>query len=502
MPVENPRSVFRRLPHDRAVPQPTSARYRLPRQFGTVQLVMIGLGVMIGAGIFSLAGQQAAASAGPGVLVSFVIGSFVCLLAALSYAELSSTIPAAGSVYTFTYVAFGELWGWLVGWALILEVLIAGALVARVWAAYFVATVNGIVGEAPSWLTENASVDSGPNWVAFALLVVLTLLVLTGTKLSARVLSVVVVAKVAVILFVIAIGARYFSIDNFTPLIPDSRPVTGDAGGATVIQSLLGRADAFGWMGVFTAAGVIVFAYIGFDLIATAAEDAVHPRHSVPRAMLISLAVVTLLYLAMATVLVGLRPYTELGSAAPVSDALTAAGVTWAATLVNLGALLALTTVIMVVLIAQSRLLFAMGRDRLLPGVLGEVSAFGAPSNAAAVAGTVAAVVALYPGLVDLEQLLVLGALFSFLFCSVGVIVLRRAQPDLERGFRVPLVPLVPLVSALAILWLMLNLSPVTWRNFTVWMAAGLVFYLAYGRRTSNLAAAAAPAARGSHVLR
>jgi APA family basic amino acid/polyamine antiporter len=269
-----------------------------------------------------------------------------------------------------------------------------------------------------------------------------------------------------------------------------------------VIQSLLGRAHSFGWMGVCTAAGVIVFAYIGFDLIATSAEDAVHPRRTIPRSMLISLGLVTLLYLAMGAVLVGLRPYTELGSAAPISDALTAAGVGWAANLVNLGALLALTTVVMVVLIAQSRLLFAMGRDRLLPAPLGEVSGFGAPSKAAAVAGTAAALLALYPGLVDLEQLLVLGALFSFLFCSIGVILLRRSQPDLERGFRVPLVPFVPLLSALSTIWLMLNLATVTWRNFAVWMAVGLAFYLVHGRRTSNLVGQPPADLHGTHALR
>lgn len=494
-------SVFRRLPADHAVQQVTSARHRLPRQFGTGQLVMLGLGVMIGAGVFSLAGKEAAATAGPAVLISFVIASLVCLLAALSYAELSSTIPAAGSVYTFSYVAFGELWGWLVGWALMLEVLIAAALVARVWAAYFVATVNGFAGGVPSWLAANASVDTGINWVAFLLLLALTLLVLTGTKLSARVLSVVVMAKVAVILFVIVVGARYVSADNYTPLVPKSQPVAGNAGSTTVLQGLIGSTNSFGLMGVFTAAGVIVFAYIGFDLIATAAEDAVDPRRSIPRSMLISLALVTLLYLAMAAVLVGLRPYTKLGSDAPVSDALTAAGVTWAANLVNVGALLALTTVIMVVLIAQSRLLFAMGRDGLLPRPLGEVSGFGAPSNAAAVAGTSAALLALYPGLVDLEQLLVIGALFSFLFCSIGVILLRYTQPDLERGFRVPFVPWVPLLAAVATIWLMLNLNTVTWRNFAVWMVLGVGFYLLYGRRNSNLANPTR-VVRGTHAIR
>jgi APA family basic amino acid/polyamine antiporter len=502
MPSGTSRSVLRRLPAEQAVPQVTSARHRLPRQFGTAQLVMLGLGVMIGAGIFSLAGKQAAANAGPAVLVSFLLASFVCLLAALSYAELSSTIPAAGSVYTFSYVAFGELWGWLVGWALILELLVAAALVARVWSAYFVATIDGFGLPVPDWLGQSASVGEGLNWVGFGVLALLTLMVVTGTKLSARVLSVVVVAKVAVILFVIVVGARYVSASNYTPFVPERVPAAEAGGGTTVLQLLLGSSDTFGLVGVFTATGVIVFAYIGFDLIATAAEEAVEPRRSIPRSMLISLGLVTVLYLAMAAVLVGLRPHTELGGAAPVTEALTAAGVTWAADLVNLGALLALTTVILVLLIAQSRLLFAMGRDRLLPEPLGRVSSLGAPGVAAGVAGTVAALVALYPGLADLEQLLVIGALFAFLFCAVGVIWLRHSQPDLERGFRVPWVPALPLLSALATVWLMLNLTTLTWRNFGVWMTAGLVLYLAYGRRTSNLADRAPVVRQGTHAMR
>jgi APA family basic amino acid/polyamine antiporter len=240
-------------------------------------------------------------------------------------------------------------------------------------------------------------------------------------------------------------------------------------------------------MGIFTAAGVIVFAFIGFDLIATAAEDARNPRQSIPRAMLAAIGIVTALYVAMATVLVGLRPYKELGTDAPVSDALKAVGTGWAADVINVGALLALTTVVLVVLIAQSRVLFAMGRDGLLPSVLGRVGSGSTPTRAAAVAGVVAALVALDPHTAAREQLLVLGTLFAFAFCSVGVIRLRRSQPDLERGFRVPLVPLVPALSLLATLWLSLNLTATTWRDFGIWMVVGLVLYGLYGRRHSAL---------------
>ena len=473
------------MPAEQAIHLTTQARHRLPRVFRTPHLVMLGLGVMIGAGIFGLAGAEAASTAGPAVILSFVVAALVCLLAAFSFAELSSTIPAAGSVYTFTYVAIGEIWAWVVGWALILELLVAAALVARVWASYLVATVDGFDVTPPAWLLEHSQVDQGANWVAFGAVLLLTALVVTGTKLSARVLAIVVTAKVAVIVFVIAVGSSYLDVDNYEPFVPDHQ-ATEVGSGETVLEVVLGSAGSFGVLGIFSAAAVIAFAYIGFDLIATAAEDAHEPRRSIPRSIFLSLGIVTVLYLAMAAVLVGIRPYTELGTRAPVSDALSAAGADWAVDIVNVGAVLALTTVIMVVLIAQSRVLFAMGRDGLLPRALGRVSRpFAAPSNAALLAGVAAALLAMWPGLVDLEQLLVIGALSSFLLCSVAVIVLRRSRPDLERGYRAPLVPLLPALSVLATVWLMLNLTVETWRNFVVWMAAGLVLYFAFGRRRS-----------------
>lgn len=468
----------------------SDARHRLPRVFGTGQLVVLGLGVMIGAGIFSLSGQQAATNAGPAVIISFVIAALVCFVAALSYAELSSTIPVAGSVYTFSYVAFGELWAWLVGWALILELVVAAALVSRAWSAYSIATIDGIGIDVPEGLAKYGAFDADVNLIAPVVLLILTVLVVTGTKLSARVLTAAVIGKVAVILLVIVVGARYVDRTNYTPFVPPERAVSDGSGTGTVLQAIFGDATtSFGLFGVFAAASVITFAYIGFDLIATAAEDTKDPRHSVPRAMLISLALVTLLYVAMAAVLVGLRPFGDLGTDAPVPDALEAAGVSWAAVVVNFGGLLAFTTVIMVVLIAQSRVLFAMGRDGLLPAGLGQVSrSFSAPSAAAAAAGVAAMLLALYPGIGSLEELLVIGTLAAFFSCAVGVVRLRRTQPDLERGFRVPANPVLPLLSAAATAWLALNLSVHTWRNFAVWIVIGLLIYFSYGRWRSKLA--------------
>lgn len=464
----------------------TNARHRLPAVLGTGLLVMLALGVMIGGGIFSLAGTQAATMAGPAVIISFVIAAVVSLLAALSYAELSSTIPTAGSVYTFAYVAFGELWAWIVGWALVLELVVAAAVVSRIWASYFTATLDGFEIGIPDFLAEHSQVAEGTGWIGAALIVVLMLLVMTGAKLTGRVLAMIVSAKLVAVLLVIAVGATHVKSANYSPFVPDAQAVEG--GSSTVLQTLIGTSDAFGIFGIFTAAGAIVFAFIGFDLIATAAEDAKEPRRSIPRAMLASIAIVTVLYVAMAAVLVGLRPYGELNTAAPVSDALRAAGSPgWSSNVINIGALFGLTTVVLVVLIAQSRVLFAMGRDGLLPKGLAKVGAGSSPSRAAVLAGLAAALLALDPDSVKRADLLVLGALFAFAFCAVGVIRLRRSQPDLERGFRVPLVPLVPILSLLATIWLSFNLTWTTWRDFAIWMVVGLMLYVAYGRGHSVL---------------
>lgn len=464
----------------------SNARHRLPAVFGTGLLIILAIGVMVGAGIFSLAGTQAATMAGPAVIVSFLVAAVVCVLAALSYAELSSTIPTAGSVYTFAYVAFGEVWAWIVGWALVLELLVAAALVSRVWAAYLTSTLDGLDVPVPAFVAEHSSIADGTGWIAAALVIVLALLVMAGTKLSGRVLATIVAAKLLAVVLVIVVGARHVDRSNYTPFVPDVDPGAGARG--SVLQSLLGGSgDAFGIMGIFTAAGVIVFAFIGFDLIATASEDARNPRRAVPRAMLAAIGIVTTLYVAMAAVLVGLRPYGELGTDAPVSDAMRLVGAGWSGDVINVGALLGLTTVVLVVLIAQSRVLFAMGRDGLLPRGLARVGAGSSPSRAAALAGLAAAAVALDPGTAGREQLVVLGTLFAFAFCAVGVIALRRSQPDLERGFRVPLVPLVPVLSLLATIWLSLNLTWRTWRDFAIWMVVGLLVYAVHGRSHSGL---------------
>ncbi|WP_328992512.1 amino acid permease [Kribbella sp. NBC_01245] len=488
-PSASGQTIGRKLPVESAFTRVEDARHRLPRLFGRRDMVVLGLGVMIGSGIFSLSGRQAAAVAGPAVIISFVIAAVVCLLAALCYAELSSTIPVSGSAYTFSYVTFGETWAWLVGWALVLELVTAASIVARVWGAYLLATLDGFGIGIPTGIAKFADPEANVNLVAPALLLLLTFMVVTGTKLSARVLTIVVSAKVAVILLVVIVGATHVKAENYKPFIPAAKAAPAESS-PTLLGWILDLSfGPFGTMGIFTAASAIVFAFIGFDLIATASEDARNPRKTVPQGMLLGLGAVTVLYVAMAIVLVGLRPYGQLGGDAPVSEAMASVGVDWAANVVNLGALLALMTVIMVVLIAQSRVLFNMGRDGLLPKGLGRVSrVYSSPARAATAAGAAAIALTLYPKVLELEELLVIGSLFCFAFCAVGVLTLRRSEPNLERGFRVPLVPLIPLLSLAATIWLMLNLATSTWVKFIVWMLVGLAIYGLYGRWHSRLA--------------
>jgi len=481
-------AATRRLPVSLALYRTTAARHRLPAQLGTLNLVLLGIGVMIGGGIYTLAGKQAAAMAGPAVILSFAVGGVVCLAAALCYAELSSILPVSGGVYTFSYVAFGEVWAWFVGWALILELVIAGGVVSRLFSGYALSTVDNLGVEVPALIARYGDPEGSVNLVAPLLIGLLTLLVMGGSRLTGRALSLIVTIKVAAILLIIVVGAKLVDGANYHPFIPKSQPAEA---GTTLLGSVFGFAGStFGVFGIFGAAVSVAFAYIGFDLIATSSEDTRDARRTVPRAILISLCVVAVLYLAISTVLVGLRPYTELGTDAPVVDAMVSAGAgSWVAVVVAFGAALGMATVTLVVLVSLSRVLFAMGRDGLLPPSLAGVSSnFNSPVRAAGVAGFSAFAVAMFPKAIELADLLVLGSLFAFFFSAIGVLVLRRTQPDAERGFTIPFGPVIPVFAALSVLWLGLNIETGIWLKFVIWMAIGVCAYLAYGFSHSRLA--------------
>ncbi len=473
-------TILRRLPPSEATGLRTGARHSLAELYRPADLVVLGLGVMIGAGIFSIAGRQAATTAGPGVILSFMIAGIACLLACLCYAELSSTMPTSGSAYTFTYVIFGEVWAWIIGWALILELQLAAAVVARAWGEIAVGAVANFGVRVPA---------SGivKDLLVFVILVLLTGIVALAARIGLRALWIMVSAKLLAIGAVIVVGVMHIDVANYGEFyVP---PKTLEVAPATILEIFYGESQAFGWFGIFAAASAIAFAYIGFDIVATSAEETVNARKAVPKGMIRSLVIATVIYIAVALVMVGLAPYTRISEDAPLASAFRAVGVDWMVHVIDVGAVLGLTTVILVLIVGQTRVLFSMARDGLIPRGLATVSRrYHTPTRVTLVIGFVAIVLAEFVPVLTMQELVVLGTLFAFAFVAAGVIVMRRRMPHLERGFRVPLSPLLPALSLLATLWLMVNLRVLTWAWFVLWMAFGLLVYLVYGRRNSLLA--------------
>ncbi|SDQ63188.1 APC family permease [Thermostaphylospora chromogena] len=483
-------SIQRRLPVTRATGPRMGARHELPRVYRRADLIVLALGVMIGAGIFSIAGRQAATVAGPGVILSFMIAAIAILLAALCYAELSSTMPTAGSAYSFTYVIFGEVWAWIIGLALILNMQLAAAVVARAWSLYAAQTLDDLGIGVPALLAGVVGQVEGFDLFTLFILALLTLIVAGGARIGLRALWIIVTAKLLAIGAVIAVGAAYFTPANLEDIPAPVRAPQGDGDvQSTVLGLVLGDTHVFGWFGIFAAAPAIAFAYIGWDIIATAAEETPDAPRTIPQGMIRGLVFATVIYIAVAVVMVGMVPYTEMDPDAPLTDAFRQVGEGFMVHVINIGAVLGLTTVILVLLVGQTRVLFSMARDGLLPRGLAVVNRqYRTPSRATLVIGLVALVLAETVPVFTLEQLVVMGALFAFLFVAAGVIVMRRTMPDLPRGFSVPLSPLVPALSIVSSLWLMLNLRVDTWFYFAVWMGAGLAVYLLYGRHRSMLA--------------
>lgn len=481
-------SVFRTKSVEASMADADSGEHRLSRSLSALDLTVFGVGVIVGTGIFVLTGLAARDHAGPAVAISFVIAGVVCGLAALCYAELASAVPVAGSAYTFAYATAGEIVAWIIGWDLLLELALGSAVVAVGWSQYFVSLLDIIGWHLP------AAVDGGDSAVvnlpALLIVVALTVVLVLGIKLSARVNSVMVAIKVAVVLFVIVAGLFYVKAANYHPFIPPSQPAENVSGlQQPIITAIFGIAPSnFGVIGIFTAAAIVFFAFIGFDVVATSAEEVKDPQRDLPRGILGSLLVCTILYVAVSLVVVGMQKYTDLNPDAPLAEAFRAVGADWAATLITVGALAGLTTVVMILILGQSRVLFAMSRDNLLPRGLSTVHPrYKTPYKITIIIGAVVAVLAAFIPLSALAELVNIGTLFAFVVVSVAVIVLRRTRPDLQRSFRVPGVPWVPILSVLACLYLMLNLPVETWLRFLVWMVLGLVIYVAYGQRRSRV---------------
>lgn len=484
-------SLLRRLPASEATGRNTGARHRLVTIYHRRDLIVLGLGVMIGAGIFTIAGRQAASMAGPGVILSFMIAGICSLLAAFCFAELTSTIPASGSAYTFTYVIFGELWAWVIGWSLILEMTLAAAVVARAWSLIFGRFLTDFGVAVPAPLAGVVGRPEGFDLPSLLILALLTGIVALGARFGLRTLWVIVCAKLVAIGGVIVFGARHVDPANLAAIPAPEAPTpqgSHDVLQTTILGLIVGETDAFGWYGILAATPAIVFAYIGWDIVATAAEETIDARRTVPQGMIRSLVLTTVIYLAVAVVMVGMVPYTRIDPETPLASAFRLVGDDFMVHVINIGGVLGLTTVILVLIVGQTRILFSMARDGLLPRSLSRLSRWRSPSTATLVIGGCAMLLAQTVPVFALEQLVVIGTLFAFLFVAIGVIAMGRSMPDLPRGFHTPLRPFVPALSAATTLWLMLNLTVLTWLAFAVWMAAGLLLYLAYGRRHSMLA--------------
>jgi APA family basic amino acid/polyamine antiporter len=489
-------NLFRTKPVEhsiRATVDTTESGHRLRRDLSALDLTVFGVGVIVGTGIFVLTGQVARENAGPAVALSFVASGIVCGLAALCYAELSSTVPVAGSAYTFSYTTIGEFPAWVIGWDLILELALGAAVVAVGWSGYAKSLLDSMGLHLPSSIAgENANF----NIPAMLIVLLVTTLLVLGIKLSSRVNAIIVTIKIAVVLLVIVAGLFFIKAANYQPFIPHTQSGPSVSGGkAPLIQVLFGITPvSFGWLGVFAAAAVVFFAYIGFDVVATAAEETRRPQRDLPIGIIASLGICTVLYVAVSLVVVGMQNYKSLSTEAPLADAFKSVGHPAFATIVSIGALAGLTTVVLILMLGQTRVFFAMARDHLMPPWLAAVHPrFGTPYRITIVLGVIVSIVAALIPLAALAELVNIGTLFAFIVVSIGVIVLRRTRPDLPRSFRTPLVPALPIVSVLACLYLMLNLPVDTWLRFVVWMVIGSVFFFLYGRRRSHLEAPARP---------
>ena len=481
-------SLFRTKTIEASMAAADEPDHHLKRRLTALDLVVFGVGVVIGAGIFTVTGRAAQQYAGPAVILSFILAAVVCAFAAMCYAEFASTVPVSGSAYTFSYATLGEFIAWVIGWDLILELMLGASVVAQGWSAYVEILLGRFGIEIPAAVAPGSHFDLG----AFVLVAVLALLVAKGIKESLRVDLVLVAIKVFIVLFVIVAGAGFVNSANWTPFIPPSAPNAPGAEGihAPVLQVLTGMTPAtYGVMGIMSAAALVFFAYIGFDVVATTAEEARDPQRALPIGILGSLAICTVLYVAVALVITGMVPFDQIDTQGALAAAFEQVGQDGYATLIAAGAVAGLTTVVMTLIIGTTRVVFAMSRDRLLPAGLGVTSQrTGTPVRLTFLVGAVIALVASLTPVGRLEEMVNIGTLTAFVLVSLAVPILRKRRPDLKRGFVVPWNPVLPWLSAALCVYLILNLSIETWLRFLVWMVAGVVIYFTYSRSHSLLA--------------
>jgi APA family basic amino acid/polyamine antiporter len=484
-------SLLRTKSIEQSIADTDEPEYQLKKSLSALDLTVFGVGVVIGAGIFTLTGRAAHNIAGPSIVVSFVIAAICCALAAMCYAEFASTVPVSGSAYTFSYASLGEIFAWIIGWDLILEMFLGASVVAQGWSAY----LGAFLGKLGITLPEAISYGGVVDLPAILLVVVLGFLVTIGIKESLRVNLALVALKLFIVLFVIVAGIGFINPANYSPFVPAAVPTAASAGGAAwatqpLLQFFTGAVPStFGVGGVLAGAALVFFAYIGFDVVATTAEETKNPQRDLPIGIIASLTICTVLYCAVALVVTGMVPYGQLDPKAALANAFAFHGQAWMATLIAAGAVAGLTTVVLTLMIGATRLIFAMCRDALLPMGLAKVHPkYRTPWLITAVVTVVVAIVAGFTPVGVLEEMVNIGTLSAFVLVSIGIVVLRKKRPDLPRSFKVPLSPALPIISAVICGYLMLNLSVETWLRFLIWLVIGFVIYFAYSRSHSRLA--------------
>ena len=478
--------VLRTKSVEQSIADTDEPEYRLKKSLTALDLTVFGVGVVIGAGIFTLTGRAAHEVAGPAIVVSFAVAAIACALAALCYAEFASSVPVSGSAYTFSYSSLGELFAWIIGWDLILEMFLGASVVAQGWSAYLGTLMEQLGAPIPAAIGYGGTVDL----MAILLVLVLGGLMTFGIKESLRVNLILVAVKLFIVLFVIVAGLLFVNPANWSPFVPEAAPRESASGLSQPLLQFLSGIEpmAFGVGGIFAGAALVFFAYIGFDVVATTAEETRNPQRDMPIGIIASLAICTVLYCAVAFVVTGMVPYEDLDPAAALANAFAFHGQAWMATLISAGAVAGLTTVVLTLMIGATRIIFAMSRDALLPVRLAKVHPkFRTPWVISIVVTLVVAVVAGFTPIGLLEEMVNIGTLSAFVLVAIGVIVLRRRRPDLPRSFRVPLSPWIPALSAALSLYLMLNLTVETWLRFLVWLAIGFVIYFAYAQRHSRI---------------
>lgn len=455
----------------------------LKRHLDLTNIVLLGIGAIIGAGIFVLTGTAAALHAGPAISISFIISAFGCLLAGLCYAEFASMLPVSGSAYTYGYATLGEFVAWIIGWDLILEYLFGSATVAVGWSGYVISFLNDFGIHLPATICQSPFAYGPDGWYqtgaiinfpAVFIIALMTTLLVIGIKESARFNNIIVIVKVAVILLFVGFGISYIDVENWKPFLPENT----------------GKFSEFGWTGVLTGAAVVFFAYIGFDAVSTTAQEAVNPQRDLPKGILLSLAICTVLYVAVSLVMTGIVKYTELNVPAPIAVAIdaTGKGLAWLSPFIKIGAIAGLSSVVMVLLLGQSRVFYSMAHDGLLWKSFAKTHPkYKTPYLTSIVTGLFAALFAGFLPIGLLGELVSIGTLLAFVIVCLGLIVLRKKEPDAPRAFRTPWVPFVPVLGALICLAQMVALPKDTWIRLIGWMLIGFVIYFSYGRKHSRI---------------